>query len=135
MSNIAVKDSLTFDKGMAGSKVKDLSDSSGVSEEDIRISVRTMDESKKLFREDLSGQLETQEGKKAFSEVVDVANKIFFAADSHFQFEVHDKTGRVMVKVINNDTEKVIKELPPEKLLNAVAGIWELAGIIVDEKA
>ncbi len=134
MSNIAVKESLGFGNKINDPK-KDFSGTASMLKEDIRISVGTINDSKKLFQENLSSMLKTKKGKEAFSEVIDVANEIFFSSDSHFQFEVHDKTGRVMVKVINNETSKVVKELPPEKLLNAVAGIWELAGIIVDEKA
>ena len=30
--------------------------------------------------------------------------------------------------------EEVLKELPPEKILDMIAKAWELAGIMVDEK-
>jgi len=138
-SNIALKDSVSYEKGTTNSfKTSNDSKSSGltsVSKNDINISVRSINESQNLFKEeDLSRMLKTQKGKESFAEVVDVANKVLFGTDSHFQFEMHDKTGRVMVKVISTETDKVIKEFPPEKLLNAVAGLWELAGIIVDEK-
>lgn len=115
----------------------DLDSMSAINEEDIKISFHAIEEmeSKKIFDEDATKLLKTEEGKEAFSEVVDVANQIFFGNQSHFQFEVHEQTGRVMLKVINDTTNKVIKEVPPEKILDAVAGIWELAGIIVDEKA
>ncbi len=138
--NIALNESVSYDKGTTNSLTKTNEFKStgltGVSKDDINISVRSINESQKLFKEeDLSRMLKTQEGKESFSEVVDVANEILFGVDSHFQFEVHDKTGRVMVKVIDNKTDRVIKEVPPEKLLNAVAGLMELAGIIIDEKA
>ena len=32
------------------------------------------------------------------------------------------------------ETDKLIREVPPEKSLEALQKIWELAGIIVDEK-
>ncbi len=50
------------------------------------------------------------------------------------QFGVHEATNRITIKIVDKDTKKVIKELPPEKTLDMIAKAWELAGILVDEK-
>lgn len=49
-------------------------------------------------------------------------------------FGIHDGTHRVTIKLIDKDTKEVIKELPPEKTLDMIAKVWEMAGILVDEK-
>lgn len=49
-------------------------------------------------------------------------------------FGIHEKTNRVTIRIVDKDTKEVIKELPPEKTLNMIAKVWELAGIMVDEK-
>lgn len=49
-------------------------------------------------------------------------------------FGIHDDTNRVMIKLVDKDTKEVIKEFPPEETLNMIAKVWELAGILVDEK-
>lgn len=49
-------------------------------------------------------------------------------------FGIHEGTNRVMIKIVDRDTKEVIKELPPEKTLNMIAKVWEMAGILVDEK-
>ena len=49
-------------------------------------------------------------------------------------FGIHDKTNRVMIKIIDKDTKKVIREYPPEKTLDMIAKVWEMAGLMVDEK-
>lgn len=49
-------------------------------------------------------------------------------------FGIHEATNRVTIKIIDKDTKKVIKELPPEKTLDMIAKVWEMAGILVDEK-
>jgi flagellar protein FlaG len=38
-----------------------------------------------------------------------------------------------MVKVIDDETKEVIKEIPPEKLLDLVATIWQIVGLFVDK--
>ncbi len=49
-------------------------------------------------------------------------------------FGIHDKTNRVTIKMVDKDTKKVIKEFPPEETLDMIAKVWEIAGIMVDEK-
>lgn len=56
--------------------------------------------------------------------------------DAHTEavFGVHEKTNRVTIKMVDKDTKKVVKEFPPDKTLDMIAKVWELAGIMVDEK-
>lgn len=53
---------------------------------------------------------------------------------THSRFRIHEGTGRVMVNLVDTRTDEIIKELPPEKILDLVANIWEMVGIIVDER-
>ena len=50
------------------------------------------------------------------------------------EYSYHKKTNRVSIKVLNADTDEVIREIPPEKSLDMLQKMWELAGILVDEK-
>jgi flagellar protein FlaG len=50
------------------------------------------------------------------------------------EFSVHDKTKIISVKVKDSDTGEVIREIPPEKTLDFVAKLWQMAGILIDEK-
>lgn len=50
------------------------------------------------------------------------------------EYSYHKKTNRVSIKVINADTDEVIREIPPEKSLDMLQKMWEMAGILVDEK-
>ena len=49
-------------------------------------------------------------------------------------FGIHEGTNRVTIKIVDKDTKKVIKEYPPEKTLDMIEKVWEMAGIMVDEK-
>ncbi len=49
-------------------------------------------------------------------------------------FGIHEATNRVTIKIVDKDTKEVLKELPPEKTLDMIAKVWEIAGILVDEK-
>lgn len=63
---------------------------------------------------------------------VDEMNKNLANSEAIFGF--HDKTNRVTIKIVDKTTKKVIKELPPEKTLDMIARVWDMAGILVDEK-
>ncbi|HCC06922.1 MAG TPA: hypothetical protein DEP72_01970 [Clostridiales bacterium] len=71
---------------------------------------------------------------KSWMEAVETANKKLEGANTEFRFSVHEATNQVSVKVLNKDTGEVIREIPPEKILDMVAKMWEMAGIFVDER-
>lgn len=64
--------------------------------------------------------------------VVNEANKYVVGLNTQFSIETHEGTNRTIVKMIDMTTDEVIKEFPPEAMLDVVAGIWEQAGILVD---
>jgi flagellar protein FlaG len=49
-------------------------------------------------------------------------------------FRVDQETHRVVVKVIDTETDTVIKEIPPEQVLRLAAKIQEMIGLMVDEE-
>lgn len=55
-------------------------------------------------------------------------------ANSEAVFGIHEDTNRVTIKLVDKNTKEVIKELPPEKTLDMIARVWELAGILIDER-
>lgn len=56
------------------------------------------------------------------------------SASSEAIFGIHEETNRVTIKIVDKTTKETIKEFPPEKTLDMIAKVWELAGILVDEK-
>ena len=54
--------------------------------------------------------------------------------NSEAVFGIHEDTNRVTIKIVDKGTKEVIKELPPEKTLDMIAKVWEMAGILIDEK-
>lgn len=55
-------------------------------------------------------------------------------ANSEAVFGIHEGTNRVTIKIVDKSTKEVIKELPPEKTLDMIARVWDMAGILIDEK-
>ena len=87
----------------------------------------------------------TQEGRternndNAYSEeelikTIEEANKEVILYGRRFEFSIHQETKQIMVKVIDAATDEVIREIPPEKILDLVAALWKISGLIVDER-
>ncbi len=55
-------------------------------------------------------------------------------ANSEAVFGIHEDTNRLTIKIVDKGTKEVLKELPPEKTLDMIAKVWEMAGILIDEK-
>ena len=54
--------------------------------------------------------------------------------NSEAVYGIHEGTNRITIKIVDKETKETIKELPPEQTLDMIAKVWELAGIMVDEK-
>lgn len=77
-------------------------------------------------------QQEQQPSGDKLKKAVEQLNKNMSNSEAVFGF--HDETNRVTIKIVDRNTKEVIKELPPEKTLDMIARVWEMAGILVDEK-
>ncbi|GAB6935095.1 hypothetical protein JCM14720_10160 [Calditerricola yamamurae] len=67
-------------------------------------------------------------------EQVEQANRFFLNNHTHLEFSIHKETKAIIVRIINSETQEVIKEIPPEKILDLVAKLWEMAGLLIDER-
>ena len=75
-----------------------------------------------------------QELEDEVRESVKDVNEIVDQVKEGLSFQIHEDTEELMVQVIDVNTEEVIKELPPEEMLDLKARIHEMVGILIDEK-
>jgi flagellar protein FlaG len=67
-------------------------------------------------------------------QVVAELEQITTAMNRRLKFSVNKDLGQVIVKVIDRNTDKVIKELPPEELQRLHIRLREAIGLLVDEQ-
>ena len=84
-------------------------------------------------KENPTEQNKEQASAEQIRKAVEQLNKKM-AANSEAIFGIHEETNRVTIKIVDKNTKETIKELPPEKTLDMIAKVWEIAGILVDEK-
>lgn len=92
------------------------------------------DDQEQIKAIDTSGQHERSVDDEDLQKSIEKMLKTLEGDSTSLKFEVHKATNTIMVKVIDNETQKVIREIPSEKILDMVASIWKLVGIIVDKK-
>lgn len=98
----------------------------------IQIDTKETDKNGKDGNRDDSQAKQTISENSQIRKAVDEINKK--AHNSEAVFGIHDATNRVTIKIVDKDTKKVLKEYPPEKTLDMIAKVWEMAGLLVDKK-
>lgn len=83
-------------------------------------------------RDSEEAQVEKKPTNAQMKKAVEELNKKM--GNSEAIFGIHEKTNRVTIKIVDKKTKEVLREFPPEETLDMIAKVWELAGIMVDEK-
>lgn len=73
-------------------------------------------------------------GEEQLIKALDRALKALEGPSTTLEVSMHKETKTIMVKILNKETGELIREIPPEKTLDMVANMMEIAGIIIDER-
>lgn len=71
---------------------------------------------------------------RQIQDAISKANSKLKSNRTRCEFSYHEETKRVSIKIMDQETQEVIKEIPPEEALEMVERMWELAGLLVDER-
>lgn len=72
---------------------------------------------------------------EALIEAIEQVNKTLEGAPQRYEFRLHKSTGDLMIKIYNKETNELIREIPPEKMIDLVEKLQQLVvGAIIDEK-
>ena len=67
-------------------------------------------------------------------ETLENLEKLISQFNRRYKFVVDDSIDRIVVKVIDKETDKVIKEIPPVEIQHLLARLREMMGLLVNEK-
>lgn len=76
----------------------------------------------------------SKEDRAKMESMVEGLNEFLEPVETSVRFELHDKLERYYVTVVDKNTDEVVREIPPEKMLDMYAAMAEFMGILVDEK-
>jgi len=79
------------------------------------------------------GQQRTPTVKQIKDAITNANNKMKERA-TRCEFSYVDDINRISIKIIDKKTDQVIKEIPSEDTIRMIEKLYELAGLLVDEK-
>lgn len=65
--------------------------------------------------------------------VADAKKNLDMIHDTDLQFSVHEASGKVMITVKNEESGEIVREIPPEEVLNLAAKLDAMIGRIFDQ--
>ena len=71
---------------------------------------------------------------KQIKSALEQANQKAKMTKTACEFAYDEDTRRISITVKDKATDEVIREIPAEETLEMISKIWELAGLLVDEK-
>ncbi len=80
-----------------------------------------------------TGQKSPEILREKLEQAVEQLNNTMRVYYTNLRFEIHEKSGEIMVKVLNSEDGSVVREIPPEKTLDMVAYFKEMLGLIIDK--
>lgn len=67
--------------------------------------------------------------------ITEQMNKLMQLLNADIEFSVHEKTKRLILRVVDKSSMKVLKEFPPHELLDTLGKINEYVGVLLDKRA
>ena len=68
------------------------------------------------------------------TQMTEAMNKFVQAMDANIRFLIHQETNQIIVQVVDQTDNKVLKEFPPHEFLDTMAAIRDYVGILLDKK-
>lgn len=66
---------------------------------------------------------------------INTVNEALAPSFFRLNFGVHEPTNRIMVQVIDTNTDEILREIPPESRLDVIARMHEFVGLLFDERS
>lgn len=79
-------------------------------------------------------QSESPWSHQGVEQAADGLNAFLEANDRHIQFSFNQEADQMVVEVVDNQTQEVIKTIPPKALVDLAAKIGEMVGMLMDKK-
>jgi flagellar protein FlaG len=73
--------------------------------------------------------------RKDLEDMVDTLKEMTETLQTKMDFSISEETNRLVVKVIDQDTEKIIKQFPPEEILELQEKMQDLTGFLFSTDA
>ena len=82
----------------------------------------------------ITTELKAELSKGEAKEVTNGMNKFLESANVQLRFKFHEQLNEYYVTIVDPETEEVVREIPPKKLLDIHAAMKDFIGLLIDRK-
>lgn len=75
----------------------------------------------------------SEDTRSKIENIANALNQYVKSTQRDLEIQVHKATGNIIVKVLSKEDGKIIREIPPEKMLNLAAKMEEMTGVLFNE--
>ncbi len=72
---------------------------------------------------------------ESLHELVERANQQYHSRSISLNFAVDEEAGRTVISVIDTDTEKLVRQIPPDEILALIRNLRKMQGTLFDTDA
>jgi len=91
------------------------------------------EESKQEQKEKTQSEKEKEESKEHLERVKDLTNNMLSQLNIKLDYQEDDKLDEMIVKVMNKETDELIRQIPAEEMLELAKKMEEMTGMLVDK--
>ena len=78
--------------------------------------------------------IEDKLGDTNIKDAIEKMNQTIQIFNRHMKLSVHEGTNRIVVKIMNNQSNRIIREIPAKEVLNFIEKLHESIGLLIDQK-
>jgi flagellar protein FlaG len=71
---------------------------------------------------------------EALQKAAERVNKVLMGTPMKFEYSTHKSSSVIAIKMVNSETNQVIRQIPTEQFFDLVDKLPEISGAILDEK-
>lgn len=79
-------------------------------------------------------RLQSEHAQKVAEELAEQMNSVVSVFNTSLAFSVDDGTGRTVIEVQDTDTKEVIRQIPPEHILQLIGKMRDVMGMVLNVK-
>ncbi len=72
--------------------------------------------------------------RKQVDRVVESLNELANSLQRRIEFSIDDNTGRTVITIVDQESDRVIRQIPPEELMRLAAHLQETQGLIINSE-
>lgn len=88
---------------------------------------------RETFRHNVLDEERTRRLREQLENEIDRISRVTEAFDRRMEFLLHEEEEQIYIQIVDLETEAIIREVPPEEILEFVSHMEEMVGVFLDQ--